>query len=376
MPYLRGLLHIAIGVLVAASLPSTAAAQSQSGEVAPDTRATGTALQHLAGYAFVNYASSDGSKSFDGLGFNPIVHFAYRDQLLFEGELEITAEPDGETATELEYAAIDWFFSENTFLVAGKFLSPIGNFFQNLHPAWVNKLPTAPLGFGHDAAAPLTELGLQLRGGVATGEQSRLSYAVYVGNGPELEGSGGSEIEAIAADGFARDADKKKTVGGRIAWLPLPTLEIGASGAIGKAAVTRMDGADVTDDPARSYSALDADLWWRPLKVLELRGEFVRQKVGDEAASIAPMGGTWRAWYAQAAYRIGDLPWELVLRYGDYSTPSNADGQRQLTPGVVYYIAPQALVKLAYERNSGQAPAMGGMSTLENRLQAQLAYGF
>ncbi|MFA5937730.1 MAG: hypothetical protein WC809_00115 [Sinimarinibacterium sp.] len=375
MPSVRCLVLGCAASFAAAATPATVLAQSVPAAGSPVyARVAGNSLQHLGGYAFVGYASSDDAESFDALGFNPIVHFTYQDRLLFEGELEVTAGADGETEVELEYGVVEWLFSENAFLVAGKFLSPVGNFFQQLHPAWINKLPTAPLGFGHDGAAPLTEVGLQLRGGAAVGEQARLSYAVYVGNGPELEGAEESEIEAIASEGFTRDADKKKTFGGRAAWLPLPTLEVGVSGAWGGAAVTTMDGQNVEDDPDRGYAAYGTDLWWRPLKALEFRGEYIAQQIDDEAASVAPEGGTWKAWFTQAAWRIGDAPWELALRYGEFTSPGNPDGWRQLTPGVIYYIAPQALAKLAYESNSGEVPE--GMGSLDERVLLQLAFGF
>lgn len=366
-------LRILAVTILAAVVPWSAHAQSGT-STPPYARTAGDSLMHLTGYAFVGYASSDESESFDAVGFNPIVHFTYQNRLLFEGELEIAAGPDGETEVEFEYGSVDWFFSDNAFLVAGKFLSPLGSFFQNVHPAWINKLPTVPVGFGHDGAAPATDIGLQLRGGFAPGAEARLSYAVYVGNGPELEGEGGDEIEAIAAEGFARDADRKKTFGGRVAWLPWPRAEVAVSAAKGKAAVTTMDGVEVMGDPARDYEVLGADFWLRPIKVLEFRGEYIAQEIGDAAASVAPAGGKWEAWYAQGAWRVGETPWEFALRYGEFTGPHNPDGQRQLTPGILYYIAPHAQAKLAYERNSGEAPA--GMGTLDDRVLVQLAYGF
>lgn len=370
MPFRRSCWSVGRFVLLAAwPMLGHAQADTQSGP-----RMAGDSLMHLAGYAYAGYASSDEAKSFDSVGFSPIFHFTYRDQLMFEAEVEITAGEDGETETELEYGAIDWFFSDQAFLVAGKFLSPVGYFFQNLHPSWINRLPIEPLGFGHDGAAPLTDIGVQLRGGLVTGEQARLNYALYVANGPELEGADGSEIEAIAADGFVRDADKRKTVGGRVAWLPWPNTEIGLSGATGKTAITSMDGVEIEADPRRDYDVLGADFWTRPIMPLELRGEYIQQKIGDQAASIAPEGGTWKAWYVQGAWRIAQTAWEGVLRYGELTTPSNRDGQRQLMPGILYHIAPHAQAKLAYERNTGEAPA--GMGNPDDRVLVQLAYGF
>ena len=56
---------------------------------------------------------------------------------------EIEIDDAGETETNLEYLTIDWFINDYMALIAGKFLSPIGQFRQNLHPSWINKLPSA-----------------------------------------------------------------------------------------------------------------------------------------------------------------------------------------------------------------------------------------
>jgi hypothetical protein len=77
---------------------------------------------------------------------------------MLESELEISIEPDDDTEAELEYLTIDWFANDYAAVLAGKFLSPVGQFRQNLHSSWINKLPTAPPGFGHDGAAPISEM--------------------------------------------------------------------------------------------------------------------------------------------------------------------------------------------------------------------------
>ena len=93
-------------------------------------------------------------------------------------------------------------------LVGGKFLSPIGQFRQNLHPSWINKLASAPPGFGHDGAAPTSDIGLQARGGFQIGNMFA-NYAVYASNGPELNSTfedGEFELEGIRAEGFDEDS--------------------------------------------------------------------------------------------------------------------------------------------------------------------------
>lgn len=139
---------------------------------------------HLGGYAQVGYASDDPANDrFNQVQYSPIFHYQYKDLILLESEFEVEIEGDGETHLALEYLTIDWFMNDYMALSAGKFLSPIGQFRQNLHPGWINKLPSAPSGFGHDQAAPVADVGVQLRGGAPFGNNMQANYAVFVSNG-------------------------------------------------------------------------------------------------------------------------------------------------------------------------------------------------
>lgn len=333
---------------------------------APPEWQTATSVSHLAGYAAVGYTDRDnGTGAFNVANFNPIFHFLYNDLLLWEAELEIAVQENGETELNLEYTTLDLFLNDYLTLSGGKLLSPLGQFRQNLHPAWINKLPSVPPGFGHDGAAPQAEIGLQARGAVPLG-QMKANYAVYVGNGPELEAEDG-ELHGVETEGFARDADGSKVWGGRIGVLPLPKLEIGLSAATGDAAVATEAGRE----PSRAYDVWGADFAYR-WHNLDLRSEFIQQRIGDQPASIAPAGGTWRAWYVQGAYRFFSPRWEGVLRYGDFTSPRASQAQRQWVLGLNYLFAPNVIAKLAYEFNDG----LPGTPLDANRWLDQLAYGF
>ena len=324
---------------------------------------------HLAGYASTTFSDSDSSDvnaAFTGAQFNPIFHYQYKDLLMLEAELELEVEDDGGTSTELEYVAVDYFLNDYLTVVAGKVLSPLGQFRQNIHPAWINKLPTAPPGFGHDEAAPVSEVGIGARGGFQIGNPMFANYAVYIGNGPILEiDDAEGEIEAIEAEGRTSNDDDRFVFGGRFSLLPMPKLEIGLSGATGKVAGE--------DEPSarRDYTVYGADIAWK-LSNLRLRGEYIKQKVGSEASSAAPDLANWEAWYAQAAYRFLPTGWEGVVRYSDYDSPHRSVDQKQWALGINYLFAPNAMVKFAYNINDGK----DGSEADDNFFQAQLAYGF
>ena len=325
---------------------------------------------HIAGYGSAGYSKSENSAGAFIANFNPIFHFQYGDKVLWESELETEIGEDGETEMGLEYSTIDFFLNDNLILVAGKFISPLGNFRQNMHPSWINKLASAPPGFGHDGAAPLTEIGLQLRGGMNFGNRRKVTYAGYVGVGPKLEGEGG-EIHGIDTGGFTEGPDGQRVAGGRVSILPFPKLEIGVSGAFGDAAVVEDDGTEVEDDPLRDYSVLGFDVNYR-WNAFDFRGEYISQDVADSAQSIAPEGGTWETWYAQAAYKFGQAKWEGVMRYTDYTTPHADITQQQWAFGVNYLLTPNSIIKVGYEFNDG----LDGEPTDDDVWLFQIAYGY
>jgi len=104
----------------------------------------------------------------------------------------------------------------------------------------------------------------------------------------------------------------------------------------------------------------------------DLRGEFISQDLGEQAASVAPEGAKWESWFVQSAYRFGQTKWEGVVRYTDYTSPHADDSQEQLAFGVNYLLTPSAMIKLAYESNSGLA----GELTDDDRVLVQVAYGY
>jgi len=328
-----------------------------------------TSVAHLSGYASADYVSVEDGPSAFIANFNPMFHFLYDNKILWEAELEVEVEENGDTSIGLEYTTVDWFLNDKLTLMAGTFVGPIGNFRQNIPPSWINKLPSAPPGFGHDGAAPISEMGVQLRG-VAPMGSSKLTYAFYMGNGPKIEGEDG-EIHAIEAEGFASDPDDEKVFGGRVAFLPIPSLEIGVSGATGDVSVVEDDGMDIEGDPKRGYDVigLDASYRWRNL---DLRGEYVSQEIDENPLSIAPEGGKWETWYAQAAYQFADGKWEGVVRYTDFDSPHADDTQEQLALGVNYLITPSAMLKFGYESNTGEP----GEVTDADRWLIQIAYGY
>jgi len=82
-----------------------------------------TSVTHLSGYASADYVSVENGPSAFVANFNPMFHFLYENKILWEAELEVVVEENGETEIGLEYTTVDWFLNDNLTLIAGKFLS-------------------------------------------------------------------------------------------------------------------------------------------------------------------------------------------------------------------------------------------------------------
>lgn len=349
-------------------------------------------LMHMAGYADVGYVKSDAEGddgSYNVGTFAPIFHYQFRDQVMLEAELEFSTAEDGSTETAMEYLTIDWILNDNMILVAGRFLSPVGNFRQNLHPSWINKLPSAPPGFGHDGAAPVTDMGVQLRGGFHIGGM-KANYAVYTANGPEVKAeiapdAGDStvideiEYDGVEAEAFGADGDGEKVFGGRFGILPVPSLEIAVSFVSGKATVTSYEGDEFTGTnpsldgiAASNYDVTGMDVSWRN-KSFDVRYEYVRSELGEtNIGGFGLASAEWTTWYGQVTYKIPSSKFEAVVRYADFDTPHASADVQQTAVGLNYLITNNFIAKLGFESNDN--PNAGQQAY--DRALVQLAYGF
>lgn len=351
-------------------------------------------LVHMAGYADVGYSNSGAANddgSFNAGRLAPIFHYQYRDIVMLESELEFKTMADGSTETALEYLTLDVFLNDYVTLVAGKFLSPIGTFRQNIHPSWINKMASAAPGFGHDGAAPVSDTGFQLRGGFHIGDM-KANYAVYTGNGPEIKAEltpntvnnalvDDIEYDGIDAEGFGVDADGNKVFGGRFGILPMPSLEIGVSLLTGKADVTSFENVGaytgntatlLSSVTSTNYDVAGVDVSWRN-KTTDVRFEYVQSKLGAATMGANTLASAkWTTWYGQAAYKIPATKYEVVARYADFNSPVDSNDRQQVAVGVNYLFTSNFIAKVNYESNKNPNAAFN----TDNRVLVQMAYGF
>jgi len=379
---------------------------AQAEETAEEARQTANAVDadvnggdmswHIAGYTHAGAVVTDGDSedSFLFGGFNPAFHFQYRDLVMFEGELEVT-QTDNETEVELENAQINLLLHDNLTIAAGKFYSPVGQFQERLHPAWINRLPDAPAGFGHGGIQPLTDVGLMARGGVRVNDDMRVNYAIAVGNGPRL-GHGGVELE-----GFASDDNDNKSFAGRLGFFPIPELEVGGSFMVAELVGPENHETEMLTD-------IDFDLWGADFAYVRgpwrFRGEYLNAEAtgfppeeehvevainpaavddGHGAEESLAEDTEWEAWYLELAYRMSGLTehpvgrnFEPVVRYGEYEVRGDHEAAEQsenrFNVGLNYWFAPSIVLKASVEWRDFAADELDD----ETRLLFQLAYGF
>lgn len=339
---------------------------------------------HLAGYTDWSFIADDNGTepdtTFSFGHFNPVFHFQYRDLVLFEGELELEVDDEGATELALEYAQADILVHDYVTFVAGKFLSPVGQFQERLHPTWVNKLPDAPVGFGHGGAQPLSDVGIQLRGGFPAGPAT-VTYVFAGGNGPRV-GHHGPELE-----GFGEDDNDNKSFATRIGILPVPYFEVGGSFMIANARGEEAAAGPVTEGDYSLWgvdAAYTRGAWDVRVEYLnsELDSFFGAPSHGAAMTALIPKTD-WEAWYAQIAYRLAgltDMPilrnLEPVFRYGELDADGfdefEEDNEERFNIGLNYLFAPSFIAKASVEWRDFEDPSAED----DTRFIAQLAYGF
>ena len=326
----------------------------------------------IRGYAHTGfeYADTNGEtrSSFDGGTFAPIFLFKLNDRFMLESELEFSLS-EGELEIGFEYVNMMYIVNDYLVVRAGKFLLPFGTFMERLHPSWINRFSSKPLGFGHGGIAPGSEVGVELRGAFYLGN-TKWNWSGYVTNGPALnEGDDEPEEAGQLMFGQLVDNNGNKAVGGRLGFLPLPdsSLELGAS--FYSAGGTGTKGGEYEDVGAFLY-AFDFSYvkLINPIAgLVDVKAQYNRTKV-DNAEYFDPNDGPngeyytfendSNAYYVQLSYRptmagsdfVKKL--EFVGRYTELNTPEGSEWESnasQTSFGINYWLSWRSVLKFAYE---------------------------
>lgn len=317
------------------------------------------------GYTRVNHTDS----TFDA-GLSPLILWSPTDRILIEGAFDLGLRSDNTgTDIDLTLADISYEVCDHFIIGGGLFAVPFGQYHNHFDPPWINKFPDDPLVFSDGGLAPGSEVGVFGRGAVAVGDDSKLTYDVYVANGPNLVTT---DATALGSLNFTDSADLNddKAVGGRIGFLPTPNMELGYS----------LMFARVNPDGFENVNALlqAVDFNYRPQVdaiegTLDMRAEWVWSNIDmatyDSTGALGVGPVTFASYsnggYAQLCYRptrvsnefLRNL--ELVSRFELLQTPLVSPAgihEQRWTFGVDYWVTPTVVFKTAYEidhRNPG-----------------------
>lgn len=333
----------------------------------------------LSGYGFAGFEDDEGQPSTFNAGFNPIFLWKLGDNILAEVEFEVELN-NGQTELALEYAHLTYIVNDYITIGAGRFLSPGNVFIERLHPAWINKLPNAPLAVASSALLPGAQLGAQVRGGVPMGAM-KLEYALYVSNGPAISITG-QRLGQLVFNNFP-DTNDGKAIGARVGVFPFKSLELGY--AIEYARV-QPDGAGISKIRAVIHVAdLNFTREYDFLRGrIDARAQWVWSDAGSFSIGASSFSNEQNGGYGQLAYRPSKLETpviknlEVVGRYDRVDrpagAPTNIDRQRWAV-GLDYWLSPSAVLKTAYQFEQRDIPS--GMPNPDvHSFRAQVALGF
>jgi hypothetical protein len=315
----------------------------------------------ITGFALTRFNVPDGGDTVFNSSVSPIILWQINDKLLFESEFEFeldTVDGRADTGVSLEYADLQFLVNDNLTIGAGKFLTPFGLFGERLHPAWINKLPNAPLVRGHEGLAPMSSVGAFVKG-IIPFDGQKIVYTVYAINGPTLVDAvrDPAEFGSLDFGGFSSN----KAFGGRIGYLPIPQLELGYSFLFGEADSDNGLNAKTTVMGLDASYILDTEPG-----LFDFRFEYVYSTVDDVtydasgAVGVGPItfNNERDGLYAQAAFRpihsSSDFfkNVEFVGRYDYLSTPSAAPeggNTDRWTAGINYWFNSSTVLKLAVD---------------------------
>ena len=346
------------------------------------------------GHTGLNSVTSDNEteSSYVGSAFAPIFLFKHSDRLIFEAELEFVLE-NNQLEVGLEYANVMYVLHKNMTVRAGRFLLPFGTFMERLHPAWINRLPTAPLGYGHDGIAPSSGIGVELRGAFDLGGP-KLNYSVYSTNGPRIK-DGSVEPEEAGMLQFQNfeDNNNNKAFGGRIGLLPFAdsSTEIGFS-------TYSTSKAGARDSEYENVGAFLYAIDFAFIKQIPAIGGFIDIKgqynnsniddatyieIEDDVEEEYTFDNKSNSFYAQLSYRptMAESDFlkklELVGRYSNYNAPEGAEWEEQSDQyafGLNYWLTWRSVIKVAYQTTDSAGGHDGGGTT--NGFFVHWAIGF
>jgi hypothetical protein len=302
-----------------------------------------------------------------------VLYFGYKfdDRWVLNTEIEaehaVTASDKG-GELEVEFAYLDYLFSQPVRARAGLLLIPMG---------LINELHEPPTFLGTlrpDVEERIIPSTWREIGAGVYGDSGRFSYRLYLVNGLTSAGLAAEGIREGSQEG-SEAAAQNWAVTGRLDWSPTPGALVGGSFFSGDSDQGRTTSAGRGFAGRITLWDAHADWKWRGLW---LRALYARTTIGDAAAinaangleGTASVGRRQWGWYAQAGFDVLSLApgarasLTPFARYERYDTQAavpegyarNPENRvRVLTLGAVFKPIEQIAVKLDWQQRRNDA---------------------
>ena len=299
----------------------------------------------------------------DNFEFSPMLLWSHGSKFLLEFEPSFAGDQLG-----VNWADVSYYVTPGLIVRAGYLVLPFGSYNKRLAAGWINKLATDPEGIPD--AVPLSDYGVEAEGGLQAGTM-KFNYDFAIANGMQLNQDGTLQNAGLSP------TNNNKNFCGRIGWLPFSnsSLELGISGMSGK-----------LGDPGTAFANASSKIFAADLNLVEnlnpvqlnIKGQFDVVSI-NQTKYINPADSSSYSFtnhtttgYIMAAVRPVLSPnnflknLELAVRYGNYTTPTNAlNGMKDnsFAVGLNYWFSWRTVIHLTYEAiksNSTISQQLGG----------------
>jgi hypothetical protein len=322
-----------------------------------------------------------GGNTFDQHRFIPFIYGEVSDRVRVTAEIEfehgglVSGGKDDDTDGEikLEFAVMDFSFSEAFNFRGGVILSPLGAF-NIQHDSPLNDLTERSTVNRQIMPSTLSESGMGFFGTFFPSELSVASYEAYVVNGFNegvINSSGGLRIRG-GRGSQKSDNNEGKAIVGRFGFSPRLGVNLGAS--------LHSGAYDDAGDQNLTIFGLDAKV---SRGVFELQGEYARSAADIDRAIYPLAAESQQGAYGQVNVHFGHdklLPGSVftgVARWDwvDYDADRSGDSELGMTFGLNFRPIEDAVLKLDY-LSIWKTPAGGTRGDAKGKLFLSMATYF
>jgi len=259
----------------------------------------------LGGYMDMEFEWDGNNNTFDQHRFVPFItgHVSERVTVSAEIEFEHGGNPDADGEVKLEYAVMDFAFSEGLNFRGGIILSPLGSF-NLLHDSPLNDLSSRPVVTRQIIPSTLSESGMGFFGTLYPGEESVISYQAFLVNGFDegiikpIVDDNGDVIDGQLRIRGGRGSQKKdnntdKAIVARAGFSPVLGSSVGLSVHTGK--------YDDAGNHQLTIGALDGKATFGPF---EFQGEYALSAADIDRARYPTAAENQSGLYVQANYHL------------------------------------------------------------------------